>query len=148
MLADAAWRTLQILLFRAGPQDFPYSINLTRAFAATCVASIFLLMQMILAPAVALLLSVVAAGVVAILTRALLNARKLESRFQQTFGALMGTGVAFSLLMLPILAVTAPEFLKIINDPAAIARMQQGEPPQIAVPLAVGLGWDVVFFWS
>jgi hypothetical protein len=148
MLTDAAWRTLQILLFRAGPQDFPYSVTLTRALSMACAVAIALLLQMLVPGAIALLLGMVATGVVAIVTRTLLTARKLENRFHQTCGALMGVGIVYSLLMLPILMQTAPEFLKIVNDPAVVQRMQEGQAPQIAVPMSVAFGWDVIFFWS
>lgn len=148
MLANAAWRTLQILFFRAGPQDFPYSPQLTRATALICMLMTTVLLQLFVPLAIALTVSVSSIAVLASLSQTLLNLRKLPNRFDQTFGALTSAGIAFCILMLPIMIQTAPSFLKIINDPALLERVRAGDSDQFQLPVAIALGWDIVFFWS
>ncbi len=148
MVANAAWRTLQILFFQAGPQDFPYSPPLSRALALMCVVATALLLQILVPVPVAIAVAIVAVAVVASVSQTLLNLRKLPNRFDQTFGALMGAGIAFCLITLPIALQSAPEFLKVMNDPALLERARSGAAPEIQVPMGVAIGWDLVFFWS
>jgi hypothetical protein len=148
MLATAAWRTFQILFFQAGPQDFPYSPQLSRGSAAICALATAFLLQILVPFPVAIAVGIVSVAVIASLTQTLLNLRKLPNRFEQTLGALMAAGIAFCVLALPIAFATAPEFLKVMNDPAMLERARTGTTPQLDLPVGAALGWDLVFFWS
>jgi len=148
MVANAAWRTLQILVFQAGPQDFPYSPQLSRVLAALCAIASALLLRILVPTPVAIAVAIVSVAVVASLSQALLNLRKLPNRFDQTFGALMATGIAFCIITLPVAWQSAPEFLRVMNDPTLLERSRTGGMPEIQVPMSVALGWDIVFFWS
>lgn len=127
---QAAAITLRILLFRAGPQDFPFSPELTRVVLALMLATAWLQSQLTLAPLAAAVHAGATIAVWALFTRALLQARGLLNRYPQTLNALFATTVVVTLLMLAPLSALAPYA-------QALAEYQEAtrqEPAPAAIP--------------
>lgn len=127
---QAAAITLRILLFRAGPQDFPYSSELTRVVLGLMLATAWLQSQLTLPPLAAAVHAGATLAVWALFTRALLQARGMLNRYQQTVNALFATTVVVTLLMLAPLSALAP-----YAD--ALAQYQEAmrqEPPPTVTP--------------
>jgi len=148
MFAHALRVTLALALFRGGPQDFPYSVPMSRAAAAIAVASSLLLMAPLAPLPMALAAALGGAGGLAFFTRSLLRARGMENRLAQTLGAQYLAGSLFALAMwLPFQAM-APSFLALMQDPDAMAKLSQGTPPAAEAPAWAALLSDLLFFWS
>lgn len=148
MFAHALRVTLALALFRGGPQDFPYSLPLSRACAAIAVVSSLLLMAPLTPVPMALAAALGGAAGLAFFTRRLLRARQLENRLAQTLGAQYLAGALFALAMwLPFQAM-APSFLALMQDPEAMSKLSQGTPPAIEAPAWAALLSDLLFFWS
>jgi hypothetical protein len=120
MFAQALSATLRILIFRAGPQDFPYSPKL--GLTIGCIAFTVLVNALItgvVAPlADALLTGLVMVGSIALITRMVLKSRGIMNRFQQTFNALQTTNGLLLLAMFPAIVVLTPlmiDFFKQVN---------------------------------
>ena len=149
MFSHALRVTLALLLFRGGPQDFPYSVALTRACAlAAALASLLLMAPLIPLP---LALAAALGGVVglAFFTRTLLRARKLENRLLQTLGAQYLSGALFALAMWPAFQALAPELSRLLSDPAALESLRAGQPVDMQQPpMWATLLSDLLFFWS
>ncbi|MDP3858978.1 MAG: hypothetical protein Q8Q73_14575 [Stagnimonas sp.] len=149
MFSHALRVTLALLLFRGGPQDFPFSVPISRACAVAAALASLLLM----APLIPLPLALAAAigGVVglAFFTRTLLRARKLENRLVQTLGAQYLSGALFALAMWPAFQALAPELSRLLSDPAALERLRAGQPVDMqSPPMWATLLSDLLFFWS
>jgi len=151
MLPQAFWISLRILLFRSGPEDFPYDNG--RVLSTACIAFGVLVnaaVAMVSAqaavemhalqalPSMLFMLAVGSAAVLAmgLFTRLALQARQLDNRFQQTFNALLVTSSILSLVMVPPIRVLIPllgvaEALRakleahpeLANDPATLAAL-------------------------
>ena len=149
MLPQAFWTSLRILLFRAGPEDFPYDSGkqLSLACAAfgvlvnTALAALMGQVAVVMKALTAtpplwadIMLGVVSVAAMGLFTRVALRARQLESRFQQTFNALLVTSSILGLLLafpilqlLPFLPVAQDLRSKLlanpdlVNDPAAMS---------------------------
>lgn len=148
MFAHALRVTLALLLFRGGPQDFPYSVPLSRAAAAIAVSSSLLLMAPLAPLPMALAAALGGAGGLAFFTRSLLRARRLENRLAQTLGAQYLAGALFAFAMwLPFQAM-APSFLALMQDPEAMEKLRLGTPPAVEAPAWAALLSDLLFFWS
>jgi len=151
MLTQAFWTSLRILAFRAGPEDFPYDTGkrlstaciafgvVVNAVLAAVAGQMGVLMKMLTAPPPVwgdIVLGVATVAAMGFFTRVALRARQFESRFQQTFNALLGTSSITTLLMvlplrqlLPFLPV-AQELSKklalnpdLMNDPVAMSAL-------------------------
>lgn len=148
MFPQALRVTLALMLFRSGPQDFPYSVPLTRACAGLAVLASLLLM----APMIPMPLAVAAAlgGVagLAFFTRTLLRVRKVENRLAQTLGAHYLTGALFALALWPAFQALAPELARLLSDPAAMEALRSGKPLPLSPPGWATLWSDLLFFWS
>jgi hypothetical protein len=149
MLPQAFWTSFRILIFRAGPEDFPYDGSnrisaaciafavLVNAALAAVAGQVGVLMKAMDAPPplwADVLLGGVSVGAMGLFTRFALRTRQLENRFQQTFNALLATSSLLSLLMvlpirelLPFLPVAQALSDKLaanpdlVNDPNAMA---------------------------
>lgn len=132
--------TLKLLQFRAGPQDFPYSMQATRVVVLAALVVSYLQYRLTLPPVVALVHALVTLAVMAALTWQLLAWRKLANRTQQTVNALFATGSALTLLLLPLLAAIAPQLARLAENPDRAAT-----EPLPALPM---LGVMVLSFWS
>jgi hypothetical protein len=100
---------IEVCLLRRGPQDLPYSPPATLALVAALLA-----VQLGFASHQGLPLAALVARVAVTLilllgvTRALLASRRLENRGTQTVLALAGTGLIFSLAMMPMALALQP----------------------------------------
>jgi hypothetical protein len=125
---------IDICLMRRGPQDLPYSPSATLAMVA-CLLAVqlaFASHQGLPAAALAARVAVTLCLLLAV-TRALLASRRLENRSTQTVLALAGTGLIFSLAMMPMALALQPHLEN--KEP----------PPQV---MAYALGALVLFVWK
>lgn len=128
MLSNVFSATLQVVLFRGGPQDFPFLPNQMATLCVLGGTPVFLVYSMALSP---LLAGVMAAATVLGLmmaTRGLLKARGMEARFTQTYHTLLCASGFLTLLMAPAFAQVAPKLAEIAANPEAL---QGPEPPQL-----------------
>jgi hypothetical protein len=129
MLATLFSVTLQVLLFRAGPQDFPYLPQWTRTFCVLGATPVFMVYALALAPAMALVMAAATVLGMALVTRGILRARKLDARFTQTLHTLLCTGGFITLLMVPAFAQVAPKIAEIAANPEAFG--PDAPPPEL-----------------
>ena len=135
--------TLRILLFRAGPQDFPHSPQLVGPMPAAGAAAYFLFWSCLLAPGEAILISLSGVGALALVTHSLLSARGMVNRFQQTYHALLATTAVLALLLVPPALAMAPVIREIAANPDLLKHPEQVRMP--AVPAAVV---NVIELWA
>lgn len=117
MLAQAVTVTWRILLFRAGPQDLPYSLALTQRVVPIALLAEFAQYRLTLGTGAAVLHALVSVAAMTGFIFMLLQMRGLLSRLQQTVNALFITGSALTLLLLPPLSAITPHMLKIAQNP-------------------------------
>jgi hypothetical protein len=143
MFATAAWRTLQLLFFRGGPQDFPYSDVLARTVPVLAIGANILLLGIVLPPLVAAAMGVTMVVVLALFTRGLLRARGMLNRFQQTFNSLLATDLVLKLLMLPAFYQLAPKLLELAQNPELLS-----DPAKYVLPQGPMLATNLFSYWS
>lgn len=149
MLTQAFSATLKILMFRAGPQDFPYTEDprLTRGCFAAAIAAgtLFFTLSMALLPA--LLASVIAVAVLGMFTRMLLRLRGLDSRLPQTLNSLLALGALLLVLLRLPVSVLMPDMLAYVaqvnQDPSLLDRPDR--VPQF--PVLPALLADLISIW-
>ncbi len=117
MLNQVAVVTLRILLFRAGPQDFPYSGALTHFIVPLALLVEFAQYRLTLATGPAVIQALISVAAMAGFIFMLLRLRGLLSRMQQTVNALFITSSALTLLLLPPLSAITPQMLRIAQNP-------------------------------
>lgn len=132
--------TLKLLRFQAGPQDFPYSLHLTRTVVLVTFGVSYLQYRLTLPPLVAAVHALVTLMVMAGFTWQVLTWRKVGSRTQQTINSLFVTGSALTVLLLPLLAVIAPQMVEMAANPE--------RSPAENLPALPMLGVMVLSFWS
>jgi hypothetical protein len=117
LLNQAAGTALRIARFRAGPQDMPYAPELTRFTVPFAIIAAFLQYRLTLPtlPALAHALAWVAA--LGLFTHVILQSRGLANRFRQTFDSLLLVDSSMTVLMLPALAVLAPQMARFAANP-------------------------------
>jgi hypothetical protein len=135
MLNAIAAVTLRILLFRAGPQDFPHLPQLVGPMPAAGAAAYFLFWSMLLPPGEAILIALSGVGALAFVTHSLLSARGLANRFQQTYHALLAATAVLALLLVPPALAMAPVIREIAANPDLLKTPEQVQMP--AVPAAM-----------
>lgn len=128
MVSNVLSTTLQIVLFRAGPQDFPHLPQWTRTICVAGATPVFLVYSMALAPTMALVMAAATVLGMAMVTRGLLRARGLGDRFTQTFHTLLCSNALLTALMVLPFAQVAPVLAQIAADPNAL---QGPEPPSL-----------------
>lgn len=151
MLASVSSATLKILLFRAGPEEFPYDPgrNLTLACLGFGVLANAALLLFLMPPLAALFGGIANVGFLALFTRLTLAARKLDNRFQQTFNALVVSGAVLTLLMVPFFAKLAPVLAQIAellakNPELAKHPEKLPTPPSMPIMVLMMLGtWQI-----
>lgn len=169
MLPQAFWTTLRILIFRAGPEDMPYDTGnrlgapfiafavLVNAALAAVAGEMAVLMKAMDAPPplwADIVLGAVSVAAMGLFTRVALRARQLESRFQQTYNALLGTSSILALAMvlpvrqlLPFLPIAQDLSRKIganpdlVNDPNVMSALP-GWTMLFSLMIPVLLGWQ------
>ena len=141
MLANAVRITLRLMMFRSGPQDFPYSNQATQIVAPLAVLANFLQFRFTLPPTPALVQAVVSLATLVCAVMLLLQMRNLFNRAQQTCNALFATNCAFTLLLIPVLMPIAPVLQEIAANPDA---MEQAQIPGVPMLMMFGLSiWNL-----
>jgi len=158
MLPQAFWTSLRILLFRAGPEDFPYDAS--KRLSVACIA-FGVLVNAALAVVAAemgvlvkaltetppfwadLVLGAVSVAAMGLFTRVALRARQLESRFQQTFNALLVTSSTLGLLMVLPIRQLLP-FLPVAQE---LSKKLTANPDLVNNPSVMSAlpGWTLLF---
>jgi hypothetical protein len=147
MLRQAAVVALRILLFRAGPQDFPHVPQLVAPLPAIAAGAYFALYAILLPPGVSLVLAVATVGALALVTHSLLSARRVASRFQQTFHALLATGAVLTLLSIPPMTALEPALRQVAAQPELLQQPGAVEAPALASLLANLLNlWNLAVY--
>lgn len=124
MLKAALAVTLRILLFRAGPEDFPYSEQPRLLYSCMVLAVLAsgLLFGALMTPLAALATGAFATAALSMFTRMLLRLRKLDNRHAQSLGALLCCGSLLMLVMRLLINETIPEmrdfYDHLLKDPA------------------------------
>ena len=109
--------TVRTLLFRAGPQDFPFDSRLLPpVIFIAVVANVMMFGQVMPAPAAAAMSAAMVGGL-ALVTRSVLRIRQLASRFQQTYMALLATSAVLTLALVPLFAQMAPALRLVAENP-------------------------------
>lgn len=115
-------RLIGLLLFRSAPQDLPASQSVLLGLAGLYVA----IGTMVLAPGtgdwlLALAQNIVDVAVLLFYTRIALRLAGFETRFSQTFIALVGVNVLFSLLAWPLMLAMPP---LVAGQPETVSPLQ------------------------
>jgi hypothetical protein len=132
LLAQAATATAKILLFRAGPQDFPHVPQLVAPLPLAAIAAYFALFAVVLPAGPSLVLGVLSVAALALVTHSLLSARKVVNRFQQTYHALIATSLVLTLASIPPMAALAPALKQIAANPELLQQPGAVEAPPLA----------------
>jgi hypothetical protein len=148
MFVDALRVACNLILFKSGPQDFPFSVAATRASMVFALLASVLLLSPALPLPLALATGIGGVAGLAFFTRQLLRARKLDNRFAQTFSAQAVVGGLFALAMWPAFAAMAPAMLAVMKNPDLLQQLSEGKALDIAVPQWAALLSDVLFFWN
>lgn len=143
MFVTVLHATLRLLLFRAGPQDFPYDPGLSRWLVPLGVAANALVFGTVLPPPMALAMGAAMIGGLHLCTRSLLRLRKLEARYTQTFHALVASGSVLTLALLPAMLQVAPLLVE-------LASREQPLPPgtRLELPAGPALMMNVLNLWA
>lgn len=146
MFSQSLTTTLRILFFRSGPQDFPYAEGLVRMLLPLAALANYLMFVLVLPAGMSVLMALAVVASLGMATRTLLRLRKLESRFQQTFNALLATNAALTLAMIPPFAQMAPEIAKL----AELAQHPDVQESQavLNVPASAAFIANVLNIWS
>lgn len=135
--------TLKLLLFRAGPQDMPFSPPLTRLLLTLSALTSWLLFGLMLGPLPAAFMAVVNVLAVVLATELILRTRGLANRVPQTLSALLATGLLINLLMMIPASILAPHLLAISKNPDLLKH-----PDQLKLPQGAVLGVDGLNLWA
>ena len=143
MLTQVARATLRILLFRAGPQDFPFDPGLTRVLVPLAVLVNFMLAVISLPPVLAVISAIVAIGALSISTRAMLRLRQMENRYDQTFHALLATSTVLAALLILPTSQLMPQILQLAQNPDLMKN-----PEAMQLPPGAALLFDLLLIWN
>lgn len=135
MLANLLTSIVRLLLFRAGPQDIPYSPQLVRWLAPLAVVVGWLLFSVILPPVLAVVMAIVNVLGTVLVAEGILRARNVAERTAQTVAALLGTGIILNLLMIYPMSVLAPHLAELAKNPDLLktGKLQLPPGPVLAV---------------
>lgn len=143
MFQQALQTTFRILAFRAGPEDMPYSADLTRVLLPAAVVANFWVFSMALPLAMAVAMAFAMVGGMALATHGLLRARGLQARYQQTFSALLAVNALLTLLLIPPFSQVAPAILEAAKNPELLQ-----DPEQLKLPQGAVLLMNLLNFWN
>lgn len=143
MFVQAINVTLRILIFRAGPQDFPFGSGLTQVCVLLAAAANALVFSQVLPVPMSLAMSIAMVAAIALVTQSVLKARKLENRFQQTFNALLATTSVLTLSLLPPFAQIAPQILEVTKNPELL-----NNPEALHISGAAVFFMNLANFWN
>jgi hypothetical protein len=147
MFTQALVTTLRILIFRAGPEDFPYdaSHRLSLACIGFAVVGTGTLCLMQTSPAVAIVSALLNIGMLALALRATLGARKLLNRFQQAFNALLTTTSVLTLAIVPFFVQVRPAYHELSAKLAQNPELAQ-QPDQLSAIISPVAGPFFIIF--
>lgn len=143
MFTQTASVTFKLLLFRAGPEDLPYSRELTRLLLPLAALANFCIFSQVLPRAMAGAMAVAMVIGMALSTQTLLGLRKLPQRFNQTFNALLATGALLTLALTLPFAQVAPVLMQAAQNPQLLQH-----PEQLTLPQAPVLLMNLLNFWN
>lgn len=131
MFRNVLIATLNLLLFRGGPQDFPYEPRLTAVLVTTAVLIQYAVSMVVMPPGLAAATALASIIALALATQMLLRVRKVEARFMQTYHALLAVNSLGTLAIWLPFAELAPALMKVANaptatDPAVAAQVPSG----------------------
>lgn len=140
MFAQAVHASFQVLLFRAGPQDFPYSRPLTQAVVSLAVLANYFQFRFTLPPLPAMAQAIASIVILCAYALLLLQLKQLGARAQQTCNTLLATNIVLTLLLMPALIALQPILPELASNPDL---MKSGR-----VPLLPFFGMFVISVWS
>ena len=143
MLTQAAAAAIRIVLFRAGPQDFPYAPPLVASIPVVAIGIYGVLFARLLPGSFAIVLSLLLVASLAIVTRAMLNVRGVSARFQQTFHALLASGAILTVISLPPVVALGPTLEKVAANPDLM-----NHPEQIQGPGWATFALNMITLWA
>jgi hypothetical protein len=143
MFSQAFATTLRMLLFRAGPQDFPFAAALTPALLVLATVANTLLFSQVLPLSMALGIALAMVGAMALVTRSILRLRNAANRFQQTFNSLLATTAVLTLALLPPFIQVAPQLLQLAKHPELLSN-----PQAVALPPLPVFLMNLLNFWN
>lgn len=109
-----------LLLFRAGPGEFPYDLRLGGVLIPLAALIGYAVQVIVYPPAVAAAMSLATIMGLAFATRVVLRIRGVEARFTQTYHALLAVNGVMTLGLWPALSALAPELQRISKDPSLL----------------------------
>lgn len=127
---------VELCLLRRGPQDLPYSPRLTRGLLWLAVGADLLALQLFGDDPNALARSVFSLALLLGLPWLLLHWRGQPARYAQTLAAFLGSGLLFTVAMLPLL-------LAVEALPPPVPDATPGSHVALRVALFVLLGWKL-----
>lgn len=110
--------TINLLLFRGGPQDFPYAPALTRWLVPLAALVTYAVQLTVYPPVMAMAMALASVVGLGFATRLLLRARKLEGRFMQTYHSLLAVTAVMTFALWPVIASITPELARLAQSPA------------------------------
>lgn len=132
MSVNVLRRTLDLVLFRAGPQEFPFMPGRHVTLGAVGGTPVFMVYSLALNPIIALSMALGTVLGIFLATRLILRWRQLDARFTQTAHALLCSSAFMTLLMILPFSQIAPILSEMAADPEAAT------PPDIpAIPVLV-----------
>jgi len=143
MFATLITATLRVLLFRGGPQDFPYDPKLTAPLAVVAALANGLMFVQVLPVGAAAVMAIAMVGGLALATRGVLRARQLEARLHQTLAALLATNALLTFLLVPFFAQIAPTLRELASHPELLEH-----PEQVKLPQGVAFIMNALNIWS
>ena len=147
MFTQALVTTLRIIIFRAGPEDFPYdaSHRLSLACIGFAILATGTLCALQASPAVAIVSALLNIGMLALALRATLGARKMLNRFQQAFNALLATTSVLTLAIVPFFIQVLPAYRELAAKLTQNPNLAQ-QPDQISAIVSPVAGPFFVIF--
>lgn len=143
MFLQALNVALRTLVFRAGPQDFPYSPQLTQVVVPLALLANYLVFAQVLPAFMSLAMALAAVAGMALVTRGLLRSRGLESRYNQTFNALLLCGGLLTVLLVLPFSQIAPALLQLAQNPELMS-----DPEALQVPQGAAFLMNVLNIWN
>ena len=144
MLQSVLTATFNLLIFRTGPQDFPYDPRLTGWLIPIAALSNYFVLKQAMPAILAAAIGLAVVMAMSFTTRIYLRTRKLEARFMQTLHALLAVSTVLTLALGLPFAEIAPELEK-------FAAMNPGatEPlPEIQVPAWAAFSMNLINIWN
>lgn len=143
MLASLLNVTLRAITLRAGPQDYPFDPRLTLPAAVVAVLINLLMFAQVLPMPTAVLMAVTMVGGLGFIAQTLLRLRKLDSRFHQTYLALLTTNALLTLALVPLFVQMAPLLKEIAENPALLEK-----PDQVKAPQGIAFAMNLLNLWN